>query len=157
VAGKAREISAGLTPLVKWGVPAIFLIEGLSFVADWVAYIGEGRSAPPFVVALAVACTLSFPWIAARCLHLKRVTLTDDALRISNYRRQIVVPLRDVASVAPTRLGLRAIAVRFTCETEFGAEIRFLPSRVFSDGLFWSSPIMDRLRDAVAAAKANPG
>jgi succinate dehydrogenase hydrophobic anchor subunit len=157
VAGRAREISAGLTPLVKWGLPAIFLVEGLSFVADWVAYLHDGRSAPAFVIVMAIGCVLFFPWVAAGCLHLKRVTLTDDALRISNYRRQIVVPLREVASVAHARLGVRAIIVRFAHETEFGAEIRFLPRRTFSSvgggGLFWSSAIVDRLRDAVSAAK----
>lgn len=155
MAGKAREISAGHTPLVKWGLPAIFLVEGLSFVADWVAYLHDGRSAPPFVIVLAIACVLLFPWVAIVCLHLKRVTLTDEELRISNYRRQIVVPLREVASVAHARLGLRAIIVRFAHETQFGVEIRFLPQRTFSGvgGLLWSSPIVDRLRDAVAAAK----
>ena len=143
MSGKAREISAGLTPLIKWGAPAVFLVEGFSFVADWVSYLQDGRSAPPFVIACAIGCVLSFPWVSAFCLRLKRVTLTDDALRISNYRREIVVPLRDVASVAYARLGVRAVVVRFARETEFGPEIRFLPQRVLGDGL----------RDAVDTAK----
>ena len=155
MSGKAREISAGLTPLMKWGLPAIVLVEGLSFVADWVAYLHDGRSAPAFVIACAIGFVLFVPWVAATCLHLKRVTLTDDALRISNYRREIVVPLRDVASVAYSRLGMRTVIVRFARETEFGAEIRFLPRRTVG-AVFWSSLAVDRLREAVAAAKANP-
>lgn len=153
--GKPRVISADLTPLIKWGLPGVFLGWGMWFVAKWIASFEAGATVEPFVAAMAVCFVALCPLVAARCLGLKRVTLTEDALHISNYRREIVVPLRDVASVNHSWIGPKSVVVRFERENEFGRHIAFLPTRTF-EGLFWSSPIVDRLRDAVAAAKKSP-
>jgi len=40
-------------------------------------------------------------------------------------------------------------------EGEFGRQVAFLPKHTF-DELFWTSPIVGRLREAVAAAKKTP-
>src|SRR5262245_13048894 len=125
------------------------------FVAKWVASWEAGASVEPFVLAAAVCFVALCPLVAARCLGLKRVALTEDALHISNYRREIAVPLRDVASVKHSWIGPRSVIVRFERENEFGRQVAFLPKHTF-DELFWSSPIVDRLRDAVAAAKKTP-
>ncbi len=153
--GKPRVISADLTPLVKWVLPGLFLGWGIWFGAKWVAWLQAGATVEPFVIAAAVCFVTLCPVVAARCLALKRVALTEDALHISNYRREIVVPLRDVASVSHGWIGPKSVIVRFERENEFGRRIAFLPTRTF-EGLFWSSPIVDRLRDAVAAAKKTP-
>jgi hypothetical protein len=152
VAGKRRQISEGLTPLVKWGLPGLFLVQGISFVASWVSHLHAGEPVPPFVIALVIGCAVLFPLTAAQCLGLKRVALTEDALHVSNYLREVVVPLRDVAHVGHSRFGMKTIVVRLAHETEFGRRITFLPKLAFG-GIFWSSPIVDRLRDAVAVAK----
>ena len=86
------------------------------------------------------------------CLGLKRVTLTEGSLLISNFRREIVVPLRDVASVGRTVLGLNAVVIDFARDTAFGRRIKFLPRRRFL-WFAWTHPVVDRLRDAVAAAR----
>ena len=155
MSGKPRVISADLTPLVKWGLPCVFLAWGIWFVAKWVAWLHDGATIEPFVGAAGICFVTLCPLIAARCLALKRVALSEDALHISNHRREIVVPLRDVASVNHSWIGPKSVVVRFERENEFGRHIAFLPTRTF-EGLFWSSPIVDRLRDAVAAAKKSP-
>lgn len=150
--GKRREISADLTPLVKWGLPGLFLWQGITYVADWVSHLQSGTQVPPFVIGLVLVCAVLFPLTAAQCLGLKRVVLGDDALYVSNYLREIAVPLRDIASVGHSRFGMRTVVIRLEHEGEFGRSIVFLPKHTFG-GLFWSSPIVDRLRDAVAAAR----
>jgi hypothetical protein len=152
VAAKPRQISEALTPLIKWGLPGLLLVQGISFVASWVSHVHAGEAVPPFVVSIVVVCAVLFLFTAVQCLGLKRVTLTGDALHVSNYLREVVVPLRDVTHVGPSRFGMKTIVVRLAHETDFGRSIIFLPKLTFG-GLFWSSPIVDRLRDAVAAAK----
>jgi hypothetical protein len=155
VPGKPRNLSAGYTPLVKWGLPGVFLFEAIWYFTNWMSTVETGEYVPPAVIIYAFACIGLFFWLAATCLGLKRVALTEDALHVSNFRREIVVPLREVVSVRHARLGLRAIVVRLVRETEFGSSIAFLPKRSFGRFL-WHSPIVDRLRDAVAAAKKTP-
>jgi hypothetical protein len=155
VPGKPRNLSAGYTPLVKWGLPGVFLFESIWYFTSWMSYLQDGGYVPPAFILHAFGSIALLFWLAATCLGLKRVALTEDALHVSNFRREIVVPLREIASVGHGRLGLRAIVVRLVRETEFGSRIAFLPKRSFG-GLLWYSPIVDRLRDAVAAAKKAP-
>jgi len=155
VSGKPRDISAEHTQLVKWGLPCVFLAWGIWFVAKWVAWLHDGATIEPFVGAAGVCFVTLCPLIAARCLALKRVALSEDALHISNHRREIVVPLRDVASVNHSWIGPKSVIVRFEREGEFGRQVAFLPKHTF-DELFWTSPIVGRLREAVAAAKKTP-
>lgn len=153
--GRPRNLSAGYTSLVKWGLPGIFLFEAIWYFIAWMSYLQDGAYVPPAIIIYVFGGIGLTVWLAASCLRLKRVALTEDALHVSGVGRQIVVPLREVASVGHSRLGLRAVVIRLVRETEFGSRIAFLPRRSFG-GLFWHSPIVDRLRDAVAAAKKAP-
>jgi hypothetical protein len=150
---RARVISAGHTPLVKWGFPGLILLQGIGWVLGWMRVLQADEPVAPVVILYAVVCAALFPWGAWACLGLKRVALTDSELRISNFRREIVVPLRDVTSVGRTVLGMNAIVIDFARDTDFGRRIKFLPKRMFFR-FTWTHPLVDRLRDAVAAAKA---
>jgi hypothetical protein len=153
VAGRPRNLSAGYTPFVKWGLPGIFLVSAISYFIEWMSYLQTGAYVPPAIIVYVFGSIGLTVWLAASCLRLKRVALTEDALHVSGAGRQIVVPLREVVSVGYGRLGFRSVIIRLARDTEFGSRIAFLPKRSFG-GLFWHSPIVDRLRDAVAAAKA---
>ena len=149
---RPRVLSAGHTPLIKWGLPGLILVEGISFVIGWVRLLQTDEPVAPAVYAYVAICAALFPVAAWACLGLKRVALTASSLLISNFRREIAVPLRDVASVGRTVLGLNAVVVDFARDTAFGRRIKFLPRRRFL-WFAWTHPIVDRLRDAVAAAK----
>jgi hypothetical protein len=91
-----------------------------------------------------------FIWWA--CIRLKRVRMDDHALYISNYAKEIVVPLANVAEVTENRwINIHPVTVVFHAETEFGSRIVFMPKvRWFA---FWSShPVVDDIRRAVARA-----
>ena len=153
---RPRVISAGHTPLIKWGLPGLILAEGVAFVIGWVRLLQTDEPVAPIVYAYIAVAAALFPWAAWACLGLKRVALTASDLQISNFRREIVVPLRDVASVGRTVLGLNAIVIDFARDTAFGRRIKFLPRRRFS-WFTWTHPVVDRLRVAVADAKRTDG
>jgi hypothetical protein len=115
------------------------------------------RPPPPeikwaFLAALIVGSFLIYWW----GVRLKRVVMTEGELRISNYRREIVVPLTDLDEVTENRwVNLHPVTVQFVRRTDFGHGIVFMPiRRPFA--LFSSHPIVAELRAAVAAAKRGP-
>jgi len=115
------------------------------------------RPPPPdmkwlFLVALPVASIFMY-W---SCGRLMRVVMTERELRISNYRREIVVPLSEVDEVTEIRwLSVHPVTVQFVRRTDFGHRVVFMPtSRPFA--LFSSHPIVAELRAAVATAKGGP-
>jgi len=86
------------------------------------------------------------------CVRLKRVRMDDRALYISNYSKEIVVPLGNVAEVTENRwINIHPVSLVFHAETEFGSRIVFMPKvRWFA---FWSShPVVEDVRKAVARA-----
>ena len=83
-------------------------------------------------------------------IRLKRVALTDTALVISNYRRQITVPLGDIESVDQAKAGFAPIVVTFARDTAFGRDVAFKP---IGFRLRKPHPIIEELRVAIAAAK----
>ena len=112
-----------------------------------------GRPPPPdmkwlFLAVLVVGSIFMYWW----CGRLMRVVMTDMELRISNYRREIVVPLSDVEEVTENRwVNVHPVTIHFRGDTEFGRKISFMPkARVM---FFWSShPVVGELRRMVAAA-----
>ena len=80
------------------------------------------------------------------CAGLKRVDVDGDALVLSNYRRQIRVPLTEIAGVHQNRLlSIRPITVTFKHPTEFGRSIAFMPPFTFN--IVSEDPIAGRLRE----------
>ena len=135
------------------------------FPACWVAGFGAvtaffwfSRGLPPetgwlFLVAW-VAGALSFWWW---CVPLKRVRADGGALYVSNFRKEIVVPLNFIESVTENRwINIHPVTIHFRGDTEFGRKISFMPkSRVM---FFWSShPVVGELRRMVGAPKTGSG
>jgi hypothetical protein len=78
--------------------------------------------------------------------------MDDRALYISNYVREIVVPLANVAEVSENRwINIHPVTLAFYTDTELGSRIVFMPKvRWFA---FWSShPVVEDIRRAVARA-----
>ncbi len=88
------------------------------------------------------------------CARLKRVRMDDRALYISNYAKEIVVPLANVAEVTENRwINIHPVTITFHSDTAFGSQIVFMPkTRWFA---FWSShPVVDEIRTAANRALA---
>jgi hypothetical protein len=85
----------------------------------------------------------TFLW--ATLPRLKRVALRDGALVVSNYRKEIVVPLGDIDRVSQNQwLSWRPITLSLRTETPFGRSIVFMPP--FSWALFSEHDVVHRLR-----------
>jgi hypothetical protein len=84
-------------------------------------------------------------------MPLKRVRMDDEALHISNYKREITVPLGNVAEVVESRWAKGYwLFIKFHSETEFGSRIVFAPKI----RIFWRSPhpVVAEIRSGVARA-----
>lgn len=91
-------------------------------------------------------------FIRRTCIPLKRVRMDEKTLYISNYSREIVVPLANVAEVTENRwLNIHPVTITFHSDTDFGPRVVFMPTRRWF--AFWSShPVVDEIRAAVRRA-----
>ena len=78
--------------------------------------------------------------------------MDDQALYISNYSKEIVVPLANVADVSENRwVNTHPVTIQFHSETEFGTHVKFMPKVRWFGG--WSShPVVEEIRMAVNRA-----
>ena len=144
---------------MKFVLPVLW-IGGFGFATALFFRTGDGfghRPPPPEVKWLFLAILLGgITSICWWCVPLMRVVMTDSELRISNFLREIVVPLSDVDQVTENRwVNVHPVTVQFIRRTDFGHRIVFMPqARPFP--LFSSHPIVAELRAAVETAKRGP-
>ena len=100
---------------------------------------------PPWAFfAVWLLCFTVVLWTVAR---LKRVRLESGALLVSNYLREIRVPLTQVMRITQNRwLNGQPITIRFRVETPFGTRITFLPPSRFRLALWQEDPLVGELR-----------
>jgi hypothetical protein len=151
-----RVISGRDTAFAKLVIPASVLA-AIGYIG-WAAvrYLGspEGRAGGGLQLGLLVglvAITIPALPLAWMCLRMKRVTLGQTTLRVSNHLREIEVPLREVERVDQILGNASRVVVRFTHNTTFGRAIHFSPIGLTPPT---PHPIVAELRAAVAEAKA---
>jgi hypothetical protein len=150
-----RTISSAQTFLMKVVLPALWV--GGFFSGAVALLLGAGTASgraihPPQSADMkwiSLACALvGAALIYWTCVRLKRVEMTDSELHISNFLRELVVPLHDIDEITENRwLKTHPVTIRFKRRTEFGYSIVFMPkTRWFA---FRSShPIVAELRAA---------
>jgi len=122
-----------------------FLVPG-SFEGD-----GAVRDVRWMVLGAAVVGTGLIYWA---CMRVKRVFLDENEFVISNYRRTIRVPLRDVERVSSSALlNPELIWLHLRRPTEFGNRIVFMPKQRFFRG-FTRHPLAQRLSDLLVSPAA---
>ena len=142
-------LSSRLTFITKTVFPACWIV-GFGAVTA-LFWAGSGLRAETgwlFLFAW-IAGAISFLWW---CIPLKKVRVDGDELHVSNFRKEIVVPLTFIESVTENRwVNVHPVTIHFRGDTEFGRKIAFMPkARVM---FFWSShPVVGELRRMVAAA-----
>ena len=110
--------------------------------------LGPGLIALQLAGCLAAAATA---WSRVRSgAELKRVAFSESSLRVSNFRREIIVPVSDVDVVDQHETQSGRVVIRLTRDTEFGRRIIFSPIGLFPPR---PHPIIAELRAAVMAAK----
>ena len=110
----------------------------------------------PFAV-LPVVIFLVCVWWFWTSIRLKKVTLKDDVLLISNFQKQIEIPLRDIERVSGSILmNPELVWLHLARPTEFGSKIVFMAKFRFFSGLT-RHPVVEELERLVRLAKiTNP-
>jgi hypothetical protein len=161
--GMQRTISSAQTFLMKVVFPVVWI--GGFAIGTMAMFLGaEGmhdraRHPAPFemkwVFLLATAAGSAFIYWC--CIRLKRVSVDESSLVISNYLENVVVPLREIEEVTENRwINIHPVTLHFRHETAFGRSVVFMPTvRWF--GFLSSHPVVEELRTAAAlAAKHDP-
>ena len=153
-----RTISSSQTFLVKLVFPLIWCsVFGAITIGMGTGYFpGLGLPMLPtamvwiFVIVWIVGAASWWWWGG----QWKRVRLDERALYVSNFRKEIRVPLTDIEEVTQSRwIKGQPVTIRFRTETEFGTRITFMPKvRLF---WFWRThPIVAELRDLGLSARS---
>jgi hypothetical protein len=135
-AGRTQRLSSWSTPIAKFLFPVIW-------VAGWSAgTYGVFRSNPPpqgpGIWALPLGGVLGTGFVFWYCSRLRKVTLDGDTLIVSDYRREVRVPLARVSGVKRrTWISPPEIIVTFDCDTGLGEKAIFIPSYRFWNSTWW--------------------
>ena len=140
----AERLSSANTFCYKLVLPSLWIgMFGLGtllmFRGNQQAHIQEMRG------TFAIAWLVGSAVILRTCGRLKRVELDGDRLTISNYIRQIVVPVSDIEDVRQNLfINIRPVSIQFRHDTPFGRRIVFMPK--YSFRWFSKHEIVHRLR-----------
>jgi hypothetical protein len=155
-----HQLSSSRTLVTKFVLPVVWLA-GFG-VATLLLFTTGGLSGPDglppppemkwlFVGAIGLGGWFLY-WF---CGRLKRVEIDEQWLYVSNFLREIRVPLADIEEVTENRwINIRPITVEFRRETEFGSSIIFMPPRRWK---FWQPhPVVGELEAATRRARGLP-
>lgn len=127
---------------------APFVIGAVRLFWEWLTLPGGAKSPFADLNPLVFVFPILVGTVAFRVLGgLKRVFLKGDRLAVSNYLKEIEIPLSDVERVSgPENSSHRRIAIQLRTPSSFGDEIVFMPP------LFGAREAADALR---SRAKVN--
>jgi hypothetical protein len=142
-----RKLSSLQTFLNKIVFPLIWIpVWGFGTVMMFFGSL-EGRNgeAPPkwFFLGAWVVGTAFIYWT---CIRLKEVSVDDHFLYVSNYLKEIAIPLSDIYDVTENVwINLHPVTIHLRTPSEFGNKIVFMPTiRFFS--FFSSHPVVKELK-----------
>jgi hypothetical protein len=139
-----RTISSRLTVLYKFIYPAVSILVGV-FALFQILRMGFLKSSPTLIIFLPFFALLGgvslWPMI-----RLKKVSLDDEFLYVSNYLKEIKIPLDDIYDMTENRwIKFHPVTIYLRRPSEFGTKIVFAPTfRMFI--FFTSHPIVEELR-----------
>ncbi len=145
-----ETISSQLTFFNKFiGPTGIALFGCYTLLNSYKIWAAKSTGTIVFAVLTFVALAAFVYWF---CIRTKKVRVTDDFLFVSNYLKEIKIPLADVEEITEiVWLRGQPITVRFAKPTDFGRTIMFIPP---VNWLSWSvSPIVTKLEGMVRASK----
>jgi len=158
----SRLLSSNLTYVYKVIVPGLGIT---ALVAAGAISLGFGlgpftfdMASAPLGVQLFVLMIVGVAVYQIRlCLALKRIEMDGRNLYVSNYRKQVVIPLREVATVTENRwVRMHPVTIHLLQTTEFGNSIVFVPDMSGTWLSFLPHPIVNELQQAIARAKGTP-
>jgi hypothetical protein len=128
-----RTISSSVAVFWKFIFSTVWISGfGLGTLATWIS--GRTASEP---LQLGGVWILGTVFILALCGGLKRVRIDTRQLYVSNYFREISIPISTITDVRyDIFLNPHRVAIHFRPATAFGSKIKFIPE----DSPMWSVP-----------------
>ena len=144
-----RVISASDTFFAKFVVAPVLLFGAVVLIL--VTLRDQARAHEPAISWLGIAVYLAsigvFVWQFWPLVRVKCVALSKTSLHVSNFLREIVVPLSDISGVWEIEGTAYRVCIEFKSETPLGRQIRFSPKGLSPPH---PHPIVAELRAAVA-------
>ena len=152
-----RTLSSGLTPLHKIILPVCWLTGWsvgtlLMFVSAPEDPDEIGGIKWVFLAMLFLGAALMY-WFGIR---LQAVSVDDEYLYVSNYLKEVAIPLTAIDRVTENRwVNIHPVTIHLKSPSGFGDQITFMPkTRWF--GFFSSHPVVDELLDLVERRSGVP-
>jgi hypothetical protein len=148
-----RRISSLLTFVYKFIFPIFFTVGGAIFFRDILRGVLSFPSFPFVFAGLVYA--LMLPILMWQFVKLKKVDIDGDYLYVSNYRKEITIPLSDVYDVSEMRwMDPFWITIYLHRPSEFGERIVFIPP--YRQWAFASkNPLVDELKQLVESKRTS--
>ena len=152
-----KTLSSAQTLLMKVLYPVIWIsVCGIVTHGLWLGKIHENNGVlPPYetrwlFLAVGVVGTVFSLWTLA---GLKRVRVDSKNLYVSNYLREISIPLTMITDVTENHwINIHPVTVHFRTVTEFGQKITFMPTIRFF-GLWSSHPVVAELKQLASLVR----
>jgi hypothetical protein len=134
-----------MTAIFKFIFPVIWTAAFGTGAAAMIAAGRKGKEGIALIIVL-IAGALFIYW---GFIRLKKVSMDDQFLYISNFRKEIKVHRSEIAKVTENvYINTHPVWIHFKRTTEFGDYVMFMPtSRPFA--FFSSHPIVEELRKKV--------
>ena len=141
-----RRLSSLQTFLLKIVLPAVWIpLLGFFNLAAFAVGSNDPNAVPKWVLlGIWVASSAVVYWNGVR---LKTVSVDDNFLYVSNYLKEISIPLSDIYDVTENFwFNNHPVTIHLRSPSEFGDKIVFIPTaRVFA--LFSSHPVVNELKE----------
>jgi hypothetical protein len=120
-----QRISSRLTFFCKFILPLGIAYYLIRMLFEWLATTNPNPNMPPtFIPYIFLGYFIWSAWIG---WPLKKVSIFGDKLYVSNYLKEIVIPISEIINVSSNIfIGPQRVTIYFRDETEFGSEIIFL-------------------------------
>jgi hypothetical protein len=140
-----RRLSSLQTVLMKIVFPALW-IPTWGFVTLMMFFSGVNDADPFAKVFFLFAWAVGFAVIYWSSIRLKDVSVDDNFLYVSNYLKEVVIPLSDIRDVTENRwINIHPVTIHLKSPSEFGDKIIFMPkTRLFA--FFSSHPVVKELK-----------
>lgn len=95
-----------------------------------------------------------FIWVAGTafiwwsCIRLKEVSVDDNFLYVSNYLKEVSIPLSEIYDVTENVwLNIHPVTIHLKSPSEFGDKIIFMPKVRFMSFFNLSHPVVNELKE----------
>ncbi len=139
-----RQLSSKQTFLLKIILP-IFFITTLTAMSLMLFFNFPANEFFPLMILFPVIALVGIISMYLTVMRYKKVSVDDEFLYVSNYRKEITIPLSNIGGVTEIKwVRTRPITIHLKTDSEFGRKIVFTP-KLNGFRVFAANPIIAEL------------